>query len=255
MTSRFSAQVPLSNRAIDLLPVYHTCDGFDARTFVERSAIEAQSACDVFKEKLVYLFYGRPAFKYFVDEEATTNLSLYPVCFVLNLEAVGQIKRAFPFDTGAMANSRLKRYMHPKNTILDFEIEPNSQRISDVIFHFFGSSKNYINPTPSGRQLSATDFESISYSKMIDSFVRTEADERRVTIELQVLDSVRLSKKSLAAIILPTQLRESALFRDFIDQNDIRAQCYDIEVWNPALSFGLVSAAAKRLTLAMGLYK
>jgi len=255
MPSRFSTQVPLSNQAFTLLPVYHTCDGFDARNHIEKSAIHTPQTCEVFNEKITYLFYGRPAFKYFVDEDATTNLAFYPVCFVLNIDHIGPIKRLFPFDTGAMFHNRFKRYMHPKQAVMDFELEPNSNRINDVVLHFFGSSRNYLNPKPVERKFDSTDFEGIAYAKMIDSHARSEADERRITIEVQADSTVRLSPNSLRAIILPTQLRSSKLYRDFIKRNKIRAQCYDIEVWNPALSFSLVSAAAKRLTLAAGLFK
>lgn len=255
MTSRFSTQVPLSNQAIDLLPVYHTCDGFDARAHIERREIQTTDICEVFGEKITYLFYGRPAFKYAVEEDATTDLALYPVCFVMKLENMEPLKRIFPFDTGALFHKRLKRYFHRKNTVLDFELEPNTSRINDVIFHFFGDTKNYINPSRFNREYAVEDFESVSYSKMLESHVRTEADERRVTIELQAEPTVALTKSSLQAIILPTALRGSKLYSDFIDANSIKAQCYDIEVWNPALSFGLVSAAAKRFMLSMGYFK
>jgi len=252
MTSRFSTQVPLSNQATNLLPAYHTCDGFDARAHVERGEIQTNDACEVFGAKITYFFYGRPAFKYAVDEEATTDLSLYPVCFVMKLENMEPLKRTFPFDTGALFHKRLKRYFHRKNTVLDFELEPNTSRINDVVFHFFGDNKKYIHPSRSDREYAAEDFESVSYSKMLETHVRTEADERRVTIELQAGPTVPLTRSSLQAIILPTQLRGAKLYSDFIDANGIKAQCYDIEVWNPALSFGLVSAAAKRFMLAMG---
>ncbi|WFU62703.1 hypothetical protein [Bradyrhizobium brasilense] len=255
MPSRFSKQVPFSNQAIDLLPVYHTCDGFDARSHVERREIRTTDVCEVFGETITYFFYGRPAFKYVVGDESTTDLALYPVCFVMNLEKLGPLKRIFPFDTGAMFHKRLKRYFHRKNTVLDFELEPETSRIKDVIFHFFGGTKNYINPVRADREYAVEDFESVSYSKMIESHVRTEADERRVTIELQADSAIALTKASLQAIILPTQLRGSKLYSEFIDANGIKAQCYDIEVWNPALSFGLVSAAAKRFTLSMGYFK
>ncbi|MDE5465353.1 hypothetical protein [Bradyrhizobium sp. CSS354] len=255
MPSRFSKQVPLSNQAIDLLPVYHTCDGFDARSHVERREIQTTDVCEVFGETITYFFYGRPAFKYAVDNDATTDLALYPVCFVMNLEKLGALKRIFPFDTGALFHNRLKRYFHRKNTVLDFELAPDTSRIKDVIFHFFGDTKNYINPTRADREYAVEDFESVSYSKMIESHVRTEADERRVTIELHADSVVSLTKASLQAIILPTQLRGSKLYSEFIDTNGIQAQCYDIEVWNPALSFGQVSAAAKRFTLSNGYFK
>jgi hypothetical protein len=255
MPSRFSEQVPISNQAIDLLPVYHTCDGFDARSHIERREIKTTDVCEVFNEKITYFFYGRPAFKFAVGDESTTDLSLYPVCFVMNLEKIGPLKRLFPFDSGAMFHKRFKRYFHHKNTVLDFELEPQTSRIKDMVFHFFGDTKNYIHPTRADRSFAVENFESVSYSKMIESHVRAEADERRVTIELQADADVALTKQSLQAIILPTPLRDSKLYRDFIDANDIRAQCYDIEVWNPALSFGLVAAAAKRFTLSMGYFR
>lgn len=255
MPSRFSKQVPLSNQAIDLLPAYHTCDGFDARSHVERREIETTDICEVFGKRITYFFYGRPAFKYAVEDEATSDLALYPVCFVMNLETMEPLERIFPFDTGAMFHKRLKRYFHRKNTILDFELEPDTYRIKDVIFHFFGDTKNYIHPTRADREFAAEDFESVSYSNMIESHVRAEADERRVTIELHAPPRIALAKPSLQAVILPTQLRDSRLYSDFINSNGIRAQCYDIEVWNPALSFGLVSAAAKRFMLSMGYFR
>ncbi|MCK1658536.1 hypothetical protein [Bradyrhizobium sp. 151] len=255
MVSRFSKQLPLSNQAIDLLPVYHTCDGFEARTYIERGAIQTTDVCEVFKEQITYFFYGRPAFKYSVEDGATTDLAVYPVCFVMNLEKMDPLTRIFPFDTGAMHHKLLRRYFHRKNTVLDFELEPDASRIKDVVFHFFGDVKNYINPTRAVREYAVEDFESVSYSKMIDSHVRTEADERRVTIELHAGPIVAIAKPSLQGIILPTQLRGSKLYSDFIDANGVTAQCYDIEVWNPALSFSLVSAAAKRFMLSMGYVK
>ena len=255
MASRFSTQVPISNQAIELLPAYHTCDGFDARSHVERGEILTTDTCEVFGRNITYLFYGRPAFKYALDDGATTNLALYPVCFVMNLEKMEALSRIFPFDTGALFHKRLSRYIHKKHTVLDFEIEPKTSRINDIVFHFFGSIKNYINPSAPARDYAAEDFESVSYSKMIDSHVRTEADERRVTIEIHAPESVKLTSGVLQAIILPTQLRGSKLYSDFIDANQIKAQCYDIEVWNPALSFGLVSAAAKRFMLSSGYFK
>ena len=114
MPSRFSTQVPLSNQAFTLLPVFHTCDGFDARTFVEQDQINVEEDCEIFKEKIAYLFYGRPAFKYKTEDDASANLALYPVAFVLNLDKIGKLKRIFPFDTGAMHYKRYKSFIHKK---------------------------------------------------------------------------------------------------------------------------------------------
>ena len=198
MPSRFSAQTPLSNQAFSLLPVFHTCDGFDARNYVERNAIETAEECEVFGEKITYLFYGRPAFKYASDEEASTNLALYPVAFVLNLEKISKLKRLFPFDTGAMSNKRYKSFLHKKSAIIDFELEPQTNRINDVVLHFFGSNDAYLGYQPKDVTISAASFESRSYAEMLRSFAAAPADERRATIEIQAEKTVSFGASALS---------------------------------------------------------
>jgi hypothetical protein len=250
MPSRLSTQIPLSNQTFTLLPVFHTCDGFDARTFVENGAIESTEDCEVFKEKIAYLFYGRPAFKYKADDEASTNLGLYPVAFLLNLEKIPKLKRIFPFDTGAMHYKKYKSFIHKKSAILDFELEPTTNRINDVVLHFFGDNKSYLDYKPQVISPRPAFFETKSYSEMLRSFSSAPADERRATIEIQVEKSISFGAGAIGGVIMPTPLKDDALFSDFITKNGIPFET--IHVWNPAQCFGLVLSAADDLLRKIG---
>jgi hypothetical protein len=247
MPSRFSTQVPLSNQAFSLLPVFHTCDGFDARTYVERNEIETTEKCEVFNEKITYLFYGRPAYKYAAGEDSTRNLALYPVAFVLNLEKVSNVKRIFPFDTGAMSDKRYKSFIHKKNIIVDFELEPHTNRINDVVLHFFGTNDAYLQYKSKDLKDPPTSFEALSYAEMLRSFASAPADERRATIEIQAEKTVSFGSGALIGLIIPTPLRDDPLFRTFVANNKLMIETYDIHVWNPAQCFGLISASAQRM--------
>lgn len=251
MPSRFSTQVPLSNQAFTLLAVFHTCDGFDARAYVERNEIDTTETCEVFNEKITYLFYGRPAYKYAVEDEASTNLALYPISFLLNLGKVEKLKRVFPFDTGAMFHKRYKSFIPKKNAILDFELEPTTNRINDVVLHFFGANDEYQRFKPKDFEIRPAFFETKSYVEMLRSFASAPADERRATIEIQADKTVSFGSGAIAGIILPTPLRDDPLFSIFIQQNEIECETYDIHVWNPAQSFGLISACADTILQRM----
>lgn len=253
MSNQFSSQVPRSNEAFELLPLFHTCDGLDARNHILNSSINTSDTCEVFKENITYLFYGRPAFKYDTKNSLSRDISLYPTAFVMNAENIGGIKRIYPFDSGAMHHKRYEDYFNRKMTVLDFELEPITSRISDVVLHFFGSNENYLNFKTNDINNEETDFEAHSFLEMVRSLSNSKADERRATIELQAHEVVKLGPNSLKAIIVPTALRDTKLIKNFAESNEVIIESYDVAVWNPAQCFGLIQSSAHKLMEKIGL--
>ncbi|KOF22283.1 hypothetical protein AC244_01670 [Ensifer adhaerens] len=243
--STFSEQVPRANETFQFLPLFHTCDGFFARKHMRRGELVTDDVCEVFNEQVTYLFYGRAAYKYGLTDLATTQLSLYPVCFIFDLELIEDIKRIYPFDSGAMHHDFLKAFMDDKMALADFEIEPDTRRIADIVLKFFDNNANYLNSRPNEREIDTLDFESTAFMEMTRSHVGSGADERRVTIEVQAGKTVPFANGLLKAMIVPIQYLESPFFRDFIDKQGIRVRAYEINVWNPKQSFGVVASAAK----------
>ena len=77
-----------NNAALPLLPLMHSCECFDARNILTAQELEARF-CNVFKERLLYFYYGKPSYP--VGEKVKafrTDLEYLPVCFIVDLQKV-----------------------------------------------------------------------------------------------------------------------------------------------------------------------
>lgn len=245
MASSFSSQVPIQNEPIEFLPLFHTCDLFRGRGYLKDKMIKPNEICDVFGEEITYLFYGRPAYRYMIGEDAKL-MEYYPICFMLDINIDADISRIFPFDTGALHSEMLNKFIHKDNKVDDFLLEADRSRIKDVVLKFFGSNDAYLNYKIKGSlEIDPFDFESIAYKKMHDAFVSDRTDERRVTIEIQAGPKVSLDTGNLIAVIVPTQMMDSPFFKSFLHSVQCDVATYDIDIWDPKTSFALVVKAAK----------
>src|SRR5260221_12961876 len=83
----------LSKKSIpNLLPFFHSCDAVSFRSILLAKKI-LPTKCAVFKnEKLLYLFYGRPAYKSGILKRSGLR-SLLPSSFIIKCDDVKPIKR------------------------------------------------------------------------------------------------------------------------------------------------------------------
>lgn len=244
--SRFSEQVPKSNVEFELLPLFHTCDGYDAGEHIKNSAIKTSDVCEVFKEKLTYLFYGRPAYKYSLPEGSTENLEFYACSFVFRAEKIEDVKRIFPFDTGALHHGFLKNFINPKADVAKFEVEPDVRRIADIVLRFHGGNENYLKRNTKSGQFDPLDFESLAFERMHNAQSWDKTDERRVTIEVQAGDVVDLTGSTLEALILPRGMVSSQHVQRIVEATGADVIGYDIETWDPRYSFNEVMRVARQ---------
>jgi hypothetical protein len=192
----------------------HSTDAFALRNIIELGYLEPQM-CPVFKEKLLYFFYGRPAYR----SIAAVNIGCAarePVVIVFAQSLATQGIRIYPFDSGAYADNRYDKWMHKKMPLESFELPANSLAPERHVAAFFTSNNAYMNviakmPDP----LPAGELEVDCLGRFLIDVVDMPADDRRCAVELQVRDVVPFNESVVLAIIIPTSLADAPFLKDF----------------------------------------
>jgi len=193
------------------LPFFHTCEALHLQSILDSGELQPQY-CDVYKENLLYLFYGKPAYKTSELKHSDLNF-LMPLCFIINYDAVSSIKRILAFDSGAF--KRYSEHMHNAMKPEEFELTPTKDTLNKMVDFFYDGNDPYFN----GQVKKEVKFDSIhfqleSYYSLISSGSRDEVDDRKSTFEVQTEDPITLNNKNIEAIILPQMLAESPIVED-----------------------------------------
>lgn len=77
----------------------HTARALHIQEFWQTNKIKV-TECNLFEEDIAYFFVGRPSYKHKTDFTESEYWEL-PVCFILEFSAVEDIRRVYPFDSGA----------------------------------------------------------------------------------------------------------------------------------------------------------
>jgi len=218
-----------------LLPVFHSCDALAFRSILLDKRL-VPNECPVFLgENLVYLFYGRPAYKS-ASTEATHLNSYLPITFILDWNYIPAAKRVAPFDTGAFVNELYKEYMHHKMKVDGFLMRPEQKSAVKTTNFFFGKNSNYFAGKPKEDvKHGALDFEIESYLSLINGVAKSKTDDRKATIEVQLDSEISLTKDNLKAVILPAEFEATDIVRDVI-KGELNAETLVYE------SYGVPSA-------------
>jgi hypothetical protein len=185
------------------LPLTHVTDGLGFRDILETGVLRPEP-CPVFDgEPLLYLFYGRPAYRVNSQRLSSAIDAYAPVCLILRREALGAPTRVFPFDSGAFSGERFVQAMHRKMLLEDFALDPDLDTPLKLITLFFGDHDRYYRNVPLQQvAIPALSFEALCYHILITSRHENAFDERISAIELQSTDSFDLSA-AVEAVVLP----------------------------------------------------
>lgn len=198
------------------MPLMHTTDLYRFRDILRTKKLQPKE-CSVFGEKLLYFFYGRPAYKPNQSVENTSQLSYRPICFVLKPQSLLSVKRAYPFDSGAFHAKMFEQHVHSEMRLPSFDISTIPKNTSKLVSAFFGDNKSYYFGKPTqGLALPNFQFEAQSYYSLIGDTSKTAYDGRRGTAELQSGDELVLGKETIAAVVLPTDFCEESVVRDVV---------------------------------------
>jgi hypothetical protein len=232
------------------LPSVHVTSAFFLREILETGMLEA-TPCDVFNDqRLVYLFYGKPAYSARDrDFQIPPGDWLYPSVIILKPNSLPPLTRVMPFDSGAFSSKRFKAHTDPME-MDDFELSDVQSAIR-LVQTFFGSNENYLAGKPL-KDLDLKLWELVAYYNLIRATGEKAFDERARTIELQVGVDVKLTKENVSALLLPASCQDHPDF-----DASVRALTADVEYYPayaddlPPIAFqnqiyGLVRAHIKK---------
>jgi hypothetical protein len=193
------------------LPLVHSTDSYALADVLETGTLVPQD-CKVFTgEALTYFFYGRPAFRPNMDAEPSSLKHYFPVCLLFRPEWTINIRRLFPFDSGAFHNELYGAYLHKKMKLGDFGLEAHMETPGKVISRFFGSVPAYLRADPKPPSaIDPAEFEAHSYLALIQSKEGNAIDSRGSGIELQTADAIPIGG-AVAAIVLPSTFADGSM--------------------------------------------
>lgn len=217
--SRFSEWLEKSEPLQHPLAWCHVTSAY-AWMKILNSGVCGLELCDVFREELLYLFYGRPAFRLQDEERGKPGSS--PVVLLFDNDIVGNGRRIFPFDTGAFQLKMFKHQIHPRMQLADFEMLCNGESPRRHVAALFGSNKNYLSTSPKSTkeiQNFSGYYEVQAVINIISQPPRERTDDRVMAVELQVGSPIETSSGQLKAVIYPSELDQSDEMRGFIADN------------------------------------
>lgn len=197
------------------LPYFHTCEAIHLPSILANGQLDPRH-CDVYDENLLYLFYGKPAYKP-AQEKSSGFLYMMPVCFIVRHDAFADtdIQRILAFDSGAFP--LYEDHLHSTMTRRQFEISPSKASINKMLHWFFQNNDSYYRGTAGTMPTyDPIHFPVESYVSIISTKHKAEADDRKSCFEVQLKNPIPINGSTIEAIILPKHLAESPSVKKMI---------------------------------------
>jgi hypothetical protein len=205
----------------------HSTDAYALRSMIETGVLAPQR-CKVFREQLLYCFYGRPAYR----PASLTSVDIggrAPVVVILDPAVSTHGRRLFPFDTGAF--QRYKPFLHGSMRLQDFELTCPSDAHQRQVAAFFGSNRDYLRlkvRTPAASYAGA--FEAQSLLSLFTDRNAEASDDRRAAIELQLTQNLPFEFPTVKALILPDEMRQAPYVESFLASRGAKIQILEYEM-------------------------
>jgi hypothetical protein len=205
------------------LPLLHSTRSYHLKKIKADNKLLA-TECTVFKpDKLNYFFVGRPAYKYESDSSEAERWEL-PCCFIFDFASITNIKRVFPFDSGAHKKSLYPSFISQMPTD-NFEASAAPDAPSRIIGAFFGDTKSYFHLNAKEKTPFFSEFSPGAFDAELEALHRLSSekspktfDDRRFTIELQSTSDVDLTVNNPLAVIAPSPYFQDNAFLDHVQQ-------------------------------------
>lgn len=168
--------------------------------------------CKVYKDDLLYLFYGRPAYKPSQGGGPSAIVEQAPVCFIFDPGILRDAKRMLPFYSGGFA--RYKAHVGTNLKRGDFELSGDELIPRRLVDAFFETNRNYYYQQSTLREgsLPLSRQSARALARLIaDPNIRAD-DDRCGTIEVQFALGIDLAA-ALQAIIAPSQFFDDPVFK------------------------------------------
>lgn len=210
---RFKAFVQSQEPTEGTLPLTHITRAYDFEEILEEEALQPET-CVEFKEKLIYLFYGRPAYR--AKQGCNGRLQYeWPIVFVFRPERIETIKRVFPFDSGAFKRQLYAEFFPKNSKINDFEVPPSLESARKLVRIFFSSNHGYFYGEVKTNLDLHRQYEAQGVAEMAMLPGGEGRDERSSAIEIQTNKPITL-KDALLAILLPQMFFDDPEIKDAV---------------------------------------
>lgn len=213
-----------SPSSVAALPLTHVTDWAAASQITAGGAFTSAKECKVYKEHLVYAFYGRPAYR-LSDTQVHRAPSYAPVCFIIKPTTADSAIRQIPFDTGAF--EQYGEEMHSSLSRDDFTFPGGVSHPQKIVEVFWGSNENYFDVKhPISINADAMDIAILNYKSLL--FTNNPAiDDRSSSIEVQfgaplpIVDNV-------IALVVPDEIVSKKLI-DLSKNNNFEILTYHFD--------------------------
>lgn len=206
------------NKSLTLLPLMHSCECFNARSILTSQRLEV-NYCHVFKERLLYFYYGKASYPVGEKvEKFRTDSEYLPVCFILDTRKI-RIHKVYPFDSGAFDAKVYKDFIHRNMEIDEFEIPNSIDGIKSYLSFMFGNNENYIEGVALKKDLTNNPYLD-ALTNMMTANGTMNFDVRGRTIEVISKENVQI-KDAVKCIILPQNLLQDNTIVNFLKDNNI----------------------------------
>ena len=201
-----SVEEPMDAR----IPLVHTTDAYRFDE-VLGTGVLVPTLCDVFEEKLLYIFLGRPAYRTRQQNNDRLHFDL-PIVVILNPDGISvEPVRIFPFDTGAFESGMYKRYFHKDTEVMDFSLGSDRGNASKFISIMYQNFREYfIGETAKNVDIPYGSYEAEGLHELARAPADPSADgkappdERSSSVEFQFDSNIPLVGNTLA-VIMPQQ--------------------------------------------------
>jgi len=236
-----------------ILPLVHTCDGHTLREIISSKKIKP-TLCPVFKEDLVYYFYGRPSYRMNDKGLAFNTSSVYPVCLIIHPEEVKGIARIFPFDSGAYAAGLYSKYLHKNSKHDDYLFDLNYPFVQKFVKYFYDTNQNYFDgkSTIQRSTIQPCAYELETIYSLINVAHGEGFDDRCYTIEVQSSSPAEINNSALKAIVIPDAIAGDSEVATYLYDNEIEPIIYTTCRVAPSHLTPLVIAKVREFYISQG---
>jgi hypothetical protein len=189
----------------DPLPLVHTSRCEWASSLVLTPELQPRR-CLVYDDDLLYLFYGRPAYR-IRERGHRHDITYCPICFILKLNRQSlAVRRVMPLDSGGASEGRFSPHIDPHQKDL-LELDPSLDSARKLVDVFYKDSRSYLygHCQPLSAFVGASPAIVEQYVNMLHDADVSRADDRRSAVEIQATKKVLL-KDDLQAVVLPEAL-------------------------------------------------
>jgi hypothetical protein len=200
----FSDYVQNQAMASDELPMVHTTEYFWLASIQASNTLQTK-ACKVFKEPLLYFFYGRPAYRDASQILPARDVSFYPICFVFRPGTIcKKAKRLYPFDTGASQSGLYEPAIKRTEALEEYPVVAVVENARKIVSCFFDTEEQYLSNKPKpGLLFSGAESEAQSYYELINGGGDPDCDDRCSAVEIQIAEALDV-RQGIMAVVLPT---------------------------------------------------